>query len=261
MKSLFLERYGAWLRYLDMPGQGPIRVYLHGLCKAGTADFPELVSHPALVGYRALLVDLIGFGFSDRPPDFAYTIEEHARTVAALLDALGATGCAVVGHSSGGSVAVLLAALRPDLVSRLVVAEGNLEPGPQEGSNAVFSRGVAAQTEEHFLTEGYPEVLSRGSPNFRGTAQVADPRAVHRSSVSLVGDTRPTLRDRFLALTMPRVYVFGELTLANADMAARAEDLSRRGVRVLVVPGVGHGMGLNDDAAPFAQVLRTALTD
>ena len=265
MQALFLGQPAAWLRYHDLPGRAPACVYLHGLACAASSDFPALVAQPPLVGRRALLVDLLGFGFSDRPAGFSYAIEDHAATVAALLDHLGLTGCVVVGHSMGGSVAIALATLRPDLVGQLVVVEGNLAAGPEEGTNAEFSRTVSAQSEEVFVAAGYGEFLGAvrpAAPVFAGSMQVADPRAVHRTSVSLVSERRPSFGDQLRQASMPRAYVFGELTLQNEDMARRATALPTQGVPVRVVPKVDHGMGLMEpDAGPaaFAEALAAAL--
>ena len=85
--------------------------------------------NPSLAGYHSVLIDFLGFGFSDRPEGFGYTLEDHAQTVAELHDHLGLRHCALIGHSMGGSVAITLAAIRPEIVSRLVIAEGNLDPG------------------------------------------------------------------------------------------------------------------------------------
>lgn len=263
MRALLLAHLGAYLRYHDMPGEEPACVYLPGLGLGSSGSFPPLVAQPPLAGRRSLLVDPLGFGFSDRPEAFSYTLEDHARTVAALLDHVDLAGCAVFSHSWGGSVAVALATLRPDLVVRLVLAEANLEPGLQEGSNAQFSRSIASQAVEDFLSRGYEDLLARARremPGYAGDLQVADPRALHRSAVSLVEGTRPTLRDQLLALPIPRRYIFGAMSLVNQDMAERAQDLPRHGVQVLIVPNVGHGMGIDENPAGLADVLRTALT-
>jgi len=144
-------------------------------------------------------------------------------------------------------------------VTRLVLAEANLEPGPPQGSNARFSSAIAAQTEEEFVGGGYAQLLDwarQGAPSWAGELQVADPSALHRSAISLVAAARPTLRERLASLPMPRIYVFGAQSLANADMVHRARDLPRDGVRVLLVPDVGHGMGIKEDPVGFAEVLR-----
>ncbi len=111
MQSLLIERWKLFLRYLDLPGRRPARVYLHGLANASCSDFPRTAADPALSSNRSLLVDFLGYGYSDRPEDFGYTLEDHAGAVAGLLDHLGLTGCEIIGHSMGGSIAITLAAL------------------------------------------------------------------------------------------------------------------------------------------------------
>lgn len=39
--------------------------------------------------HRSLLLDFLGFGFSDRPAGFPYSLREHALTAAYVLDHLG----------------------------------------------------------------------------------------------------------------------------------------------------------------------------
>jgi pimeloyl-ACP methyl ester carboxylesterase len=89
----FLAGEGAFVRFVDVSGREPVRVYLHGLARSSTAALSHIATHPALVGRRSLLVDLLGFGFSDRPESFGYRMEDHARTVVAMLDGLGVQGC------------------------------------------------------------------------------------------------------------------------------------------------------------------------
>jgi len=262
MKALLLGQWNALLAYQDIAGAGPARVFIHGLGTASSSDFPGVIASPAMRLRRSLLVDLLGFGFSERPAAFTYTLEDHARTVAMLLDHLGLAGCEVVGHSAGGSVAIVLATSRPELVARLVLAEANLEPGPQEGSNAAFSRSVAGRPEEEYVRTAYPEFLTMlrtEATDFAVRFRMADPRAIHRTAVSLVSAAPPILRERLLGLEIPKVYIFGEQTLQNADMAARAAALPEQGVPVFIVPGVDHGMGLSDQPAGFAEVLQRAL--
>jgi pimeloyl-ACP methyl ester carboxylesterase len=202
---------------------------------------------------------MLGHGFSDRPGTFDYTLESHATTIASLLDHLGLTGCAVIGHSMGGSVAITLAALRPELVARLVVAEGNLDP-----RQGVFSRGIAAQSEAAFLTSGYAVLLEQihaegrngdaGAATLAGMLQLTAPLALYRSAVGLVQGTQPTMREHFLQLTISRSYLFGEHSLPDPD----AEQLPAQGIPVLIVPDAGHGM-MWDNPLGFATVLKSAL--
>lgn len=113
MDSLYFPELDAHLCYHDLPGQEPVCVYLHGLGSASSADFPAIARDPRLSPYRSLLIDLLGFGFSDHPTAFPHTLEAHAEIVARLLDHLELRQCHVVGHSMGGSVAIALAANWP----------------------------------------------------------------------------------------------------------------------------------------------------
>nr|WP_235002069.1 alpha/beta fold hydrolase [Actinacidiphila paucisporea] len=105
------------------PGGQPPRIYVHGLGGTSPAAFTEAAAHPLLAGRRSLLIDLLGHGLSDRPAGFDYRLESHADALATALAAAGVTGADVIGHSMGGSVAIVLAVRHPRLVARLVLAD------------------------------------------------------------------------------------------------------------------------------------------
>lgn len=253
MEGLFLKAHNATLRYHDFPGEAPACVFLHGLGSASSSVFPKSVRHPLLVRYRALLIDFLGFGYSDRPQDFSYTLKEHASTIAELLDQLELKGCAAIGHSMGGSIAIVLAAERPDLVSNLIVVEGNLDPGP-----GAVSGPIAAQTEEQFLKHGYRNFLrgvrSKGWIDYAGTVQASDPVALHRSAVDLISERTPTLRQLFYEISLPRTYIFGEHNLPDPDI----ERLPAYGISIRVIENAGHDM-MGDNPDGFAQAINEAL--
>jgi pimeloyl-ACP methyl ester carboxylesterase len=70
---------------------------------------------------RAIAMDTLGFGDSSKPP-WPITIERLAGVCAQLLDALGIQRASVVGHHTGGAIALELAASRADRVDRLVLS-------------------------------------------------------------------------------------------------------------------------------------------
>jgi len=253
MNAFTLESHQATLRYHNFPGEAPACVFLHGLGSASTSVFPRIVRHPSLVRYRALLIDFLGFGFSDRPQNFSYGLKDHASTVVELLEHLELRDCAVIGHSMGGSIAIVLASTRPDLVSNLIVAEGNLDPGP-----GMVSGPIAAQTEEQFLKHGYRNflrgIISEGWTDYAGTVQASDPVAMHRSAVDLIRERTPTLREMLLKLSMPRTVIFGEKNLPDPDV----NRLSNQGIHVRVIENAGHDM-MGDNPEGFAEALYEAL--
>jgi pimeloyl-ACP methyl ester carboxylesterase len=77
---------------------------------------------PLLGGSRyAIAMDTLGFGDSARPSGPG-SIERWASVAGELLDHLGIARCDLVGHHTGGVIAVELAASRPGLVHRLVLS-------------------------------------------------------------------------------------------------------------------------------------------
>jgi non-heme chloroperoxidase len=70
--------------------------------------------------YRALAVDLRGFGGTDRPVH-GYTIDQHAADIAAFLEAVGISAATLVGHSMGSFIVRRVAELFPTHVKRLVL--------------------------------------------------------------------------------------------------------------------------------------------
>ena len=71
--------------------------------------------------YRCIAMDTVGFGESDALPG-APSIESWATAATQLLDALGVARCHVVGHHTGGVIAVELAARHGARVGALVLS-------------------------------------------------------------------------------------------------------------------------------------------
>nr|WSY57231.1 alpha/beta fold hydrolase [Streptomyces sp. NBC_00886] len=245
MRSTHIPTAGGHLRWIDIAGDGPARVYIHGLGCAGSADFAGIAAHPDLHGQRAIVVDLFGHGFSDRPKDFPGTLEAHAESVAAVLDQGGTRDAVLVGHSMGGAIAITLAAARPDLVSRLVVAEPNLRAG-----GGLYSGAIAAYCEEDFVSHGFRTVLGGLESDFAARVRVADPAILHRSAVSLVRGTTPGTADMFYGLPQPRVMLLGTRSRPYEDEHA----VRQAGVPIIEVPDAGHHM-MRDNLAGFVAAL------
>lgn len=107
------------------PGR-PVAVLLHGWCSS-RADLRALGDALATT-YRIVAPDAAGHGENPVPSDAAaaLSIPAQAAAVAALCDALGVRDALLVGHSSGGAVAVELAARRPDLAAAVVALDGTI---------------------------------------------------------------------------------------------------------------------------------------
>ncbi len=104
-------------------GEGPLVVLLHGFPEFWWAWRHQL---PALAaaGYRAVAMDLRGYGASDKPPR-GYDTPTLTADVASVIRALGAARATVVGHDWGAWVAWSMPALQP----KVTAAVGALSMG------------------------------------------------------------------------------------------------------------------------------------
>jgi pimeloyl-ACP methyl ester carboxylesterase len=245
MKHVEVGPDGARMGYVELDGDGPPLVYLHGLGSCSVAYFARSATEPGLVGRHIVMLDFLGFGLSDRPTTFGYTLVDHADAVARALDALSVVGADTVAHSMGGGVGVILADRRPDLVARLVLAEPSLHPTPRPL--------VEPYSEEEFVRTGFELRLADAGPQWAATMRLADPVAMYRSELAL-GPAMPVLDEVLLGLPMPCAVVEGERSgwLAG-DPAIRAA-----GIAVHTVPDAGHTMML-DNPVGFAAAVVAAL--
>ncbi|MFE9425284.1 alpha/beta fold hydrolase [Kitasatospora sp. NPDC006697] len=241
---------GDLIRWVELPGTTPTRLYLHGLGSSSPVYWSAAAAHPLLTGHRALLLDLLGFGISDRPTDFGYSLEEHADTVALALEAAEVTGAEVIAHSLGGAVAILLAARHPHLVTKLLLVDSVLDPAPPGDSGS----GIHCYTEQAFLSHGWQETEARVGPFWWATMRLAGREALHRTTVHRARGTIPPLREQLAALPIPRTHLH---PAADGD-PADAAGLRAAGVVLTAVPDCGHNIML-DNPEVFARVAAQAL--
>jgi pimeloyl-ACP methyl ester carboxylesterase len=245
---------GARIRWVELPGTEPVRVYVHGLGASSAPYYTPAATHPALAGHRSLLIDMLGFGLSDRPTGFDYTIEGHADALAEALTRANVESADLIAHSMGGAVAIVLAARHPHLVARLVLVDANLDPGTPEG--AATSYAIASYSEEDFLAHGWAETLERVGPHWVATLRLAGRAALYRSAVHLSRGTEPTMRQILKDLPIPRTFLYPAVDGALAGEAG----LVSFGVRVVAVPDCAHNIML-DNVDGFARTVAAALAD
>ncbi|MEW5869608.1 MAG: alpha/beta hydrolase [Chloroflexota bacterium] len=112
------------LSYVEMgtPNGRPTVILVHGLA-ASRYDWDALLPALASVGYRALAVDLLGHGDSDKPADRkAYTVESFYQAFEAWIDALNLQPpLRLVGHSLGGYLSLKYCMRHPGWVQTLAL--------------------------------------------------------------------------------------------------------------------------------------------
>lgn len=113
----------------------PVALLLHhglGSIRSWKRQIPDLVE----AGWRVLAYDRWGYGKSEPRPRFlSGFLQADAAECHQLLAALEIQRCVVIGHSDGGSIALMLASRHPGLVTRLVVVAAHIyvEPKMQVG--------------------------------------------------------------------------------------------------------------------------------
>ena len=111
---------GVRWRSREVAGRGDTTVvFVHGLL-ASSATWREVLG-PAAAGRLAIAVDLPGFGCSDRPWPFDYTVKGEAAALLEFLNVRRIDRIVLVGNSLGGSIAMVIAAEHPERVAALVL--------------------------------------------------------------------------------------------------------------------------------------------
>jgi pimeloyl-ACP methyl ester carboxylesterase len=123
MRGEFLDLSGARLYYYaaGTRGAGVPVVFIHGFPTSGHlwADVVPLMAP----GHRLVVLDLLGYGRSDRPLDRPVHVRAHAERIMELMDELRIHRACVVGHGIGGGIAQSLAVRHPDRVSHLCLID------------------------------------------------------------------------------------------------------------------------------------------
>jgi pimeloyl-ACP methyl ester carboxylesterase len=255
---VFFRRAGDWSQKAL-----PVLLLLHGFPTASWDWQP--VWAPLCSRFRVLAPDFIGFGFSDKPRRYPYSIIDQAELAEAILDALGATTCRILAHDYGDSVAQELIAraldrqrhgLRGVKIESVVFLNGGLFPEAQR------PRPI-----QKLLASPIGPALSRllGRKRFgRSFRAVFSPKHApsdedldvywalvshkggHRLAHRLIRylDERKQYRERWggalIAATMPIRFIVGMVDpVSGAPMAARYRELVPQ-ADVVELANVGH---------------------
>ena len=248
-------------------------VLLHGLLVTHYAF--RNVMGPLARDRRVLAIDLPGAGESDRPKPAdadGYSIAWLADRIDEVLGELSVSKVDVVGHSFGGTLALWLAATRPERVRRLVVVdpvacEFDL---PLVGRLALLPRVGPILFESLYRQADLRRYL-RGTVS---TPELLDPTAVdvywdrlgrsggREAAHAMLGDLRALapLHDRLGEITAPTLVVWGDqdklLPLADGEQLVR----TLPDATLHVVEGCGHAVPEEQPEA-LVQVVRAFLDE
>ncbi len=111
---------GQTIHYYRAESANPHLLLIHGISDNGLCWLR--LAQDLAGSYDIIMVDLRGHGSSSKPAE-VYSIQDHAADVAGLLTNLDLGKTAIMGHSLGASVAALLAANFPQLISCVILED------------------------------------------------------------------------------------------------------------------------------------------
>ncbi|MFI7273385.1 alpha/beta fold hydrolase [Streptomyces sp. NPDC049879] len=218
--------------HLAEQGSGPLVLLLHGFPESWYSwrhQLPVL----AAAGYRAVAVDVRGYGRSSRPAgDAAYRMAELVEDATAVVHALGERTAVAVGHDWGAGIAAHAALLRPDvfravgMLSVPYAPRGG--PRPSEAFAAMAGNGGDEFYVSYFQEPGRAE--AEIEPDVRGwlagfyAALSADSMPAADAPDPHFVSPGGTLRDRFPAGRLPA-------WLSEDDLDVYAGEFERTGLR------------------------------
>ena len=115
-----IELLGTRIVYVEA-GKGAPLIFVHGVGGA-LLDWEKVLPYFAQ-RYHTIALDQPGFGKSEKKIDHPYSIDNNARTLLGLMDALGMQKANLVGNSMGGEVVAYFAVHYPERVDKLVLVD------------------------------------------------------------------------------------------------------------------------------------------
>ena len=121
VESSNVQVAGHRVHYLaEGPAAGPVVVLVHGL-GGHSEQWLNLSAYLVKAGYRVYIPDLPGYGRSEKPADFSYSVHDEAEAVVGFFDALGLKQVDLGGWSMGGGIVQHVAFRHPERVRRLML--------------------------------------------------------------------------------------------------------------------------------------------
>ena len=106
--------------YVRGPAAGTPVVLVHGL-GGRCEDWRNLTPYLVETGFRVYMLDLPGYGRSEKPAGFSYSVPDEAAAVVGFMDAMGLKHVDLGGWSMGGWIVQRVAAEHPDRVASLIL--------------------------------------------------------------------------------------------------------------------------------------------
>jgi pimeloyl-ACP methyl ester carboxylesterase len=240
IESRTVQVEGIRVHYLASgPAEGLPVVLVHGL-GSRAEDWRNLSPYLVKAGFRVYVPDLPGYGRSEKPANFSYSVRDQATIVIGFLDALGLKQVDLGGWSMGGWIVQLIAAEHPDRVKRLILFDSvGLDVQPAWNTN-LFTPTSAAELDQldALLMPRPPQVPAYVARDILRISH-SDAWVIRRAMNSML--TAQDVTDKLLPeLKMPVLLQWGELDrITPVDQAETMHRLIPQS-QLEVFAGCGH---------------------
>jgi pimeloyl-ACP methyl ester carboxylesterase len=234
VRGEFLDLSGARLYYYaaGTRGAGVPAVFIHGF-PTSSHLWNELI--PLIPpGHRLVVLDLLGYGRSDRPGARRVDAQAHAERVVELFDELRIQRACIVGHGIGGGIAQLIATQFATRVSHVCLVNSvGLDCWPSVASRtgracAPFARFLPPAVMRRVLrggvVRGYsdPERANRSIDLYLRPFDGPEGRDAAAAHIkALAGTDTSALASRLGAIAAPTAIVCGQQDRAVPPSVAR----------------------------------------
>ena len=213
---------------------GECIVLIHGLGSSSKVYSDISKCDYFVENFNCLFIDLIGYGNSDKPMEFDYSIKSQALACLHLIDYLGINSTHIIAHSMGGVVAQYICESMK--VKSFVNCEGNLTLDDCKLSASIYNVGGEAFNRGgfRFLKSNY-----RTLPFYESLC-MTNAYVMYESSKSLVEVCKTdNILERFIKLDTEKMYVYGE---RNLGKRRSQEYLCDKGIAIRYIKDSGHNM-------------------
>jgi pimeloyl-ACP methyl ester carboxylesterase len=256
-------------------GEGDVTVvFIHG--NLASKDWIGLAAPLFPAGLRVIGIDWRGCGDSDRPTPLAdytnYSMQQHAQDMLAALDELNIPFCHLATHSTGGIIAARMLLMQSERFGRVFALDPVTPLGmtfndeqiglframmaSREVTRAVMATAAVSLFEPESIA---PDTVPMFRPGL-GETQVFFERILEQTfgvaegvwigtPVNLTRERQSgELERRMREIRQPHLVLWGEKDgwIAPADLKQMADAMPK--CRLVVVPGVGHSMNLEQPA-------------
>lgn len=243
---------------VEVQGSGPDVILIPGLT-AGRDIWNRLVA--AVPGYRYHLLQVSGFaGEPVRGNAAGPVVAPLAAEIGRYIEAEGLRRPAVIGHSMGGTLALMVASRWPERVGKLMVVDIPPQPAGLLGSDAQHMGRLAETLRQFTATPTGRQLFESVVGGMSGPgSRPSDPDVVARAMQELASLDLTADLPRISA-PMTVVYASPDPRAdARYDQTYRAAYASAKAPELIRIDRSGH-MIMFDQPARFAETVRAFLT-